>query len=402
MPSEPFGVVDLFSGTGGMSYGFHAHDSFKLLGSADAQRGKPTSASGTLGCNSSYELNIGIAPVEADLGQIDPADLRGLMGLEGASVPVMLACPPCTGFSRAQSKNHVVDDPRNSLVARVALFVREFQPKVLVMENARELVMGRFSRHLVQLTLELEDMGYQVSAETHFLSKFGLPQRRERALVVAVKRPLALLGMADLWAGVRIDEKATHVRRAIWDLNVSEPLHAGQRSAADPMHVSPSFASGRSLARIQAIPKDGGSWVDLVPESADLLNPSMLRSVAAGRLGTHPDVYGRMAWDRPAPTIKRESAHVGNGRYVHPTQDRLCTVREMAILQGFPRNFMFGGSNLANMYRHIGDAVPPLISYQLAHLVAWSLTGSRPSHDELVLHHTHLKSSDLQVAAAAS
>ena len=94
-------------------------------------------------------------------------------------------------------------------------------------------------------------------------------------------------------------------------------------------------------------------------------------------LGSHPDVYGRMWWDRWAVTIKRECGHIGNGRYAHPEQDRLCTVREMAILQGFPAGYTFVGT-LTNRYRHIGDAVPPLISYQLAALAQWMLTGRRP------------------------
>ena len=80
-------------------------------------------------------------------------------------------------------------------------------------------------------------------------------------------------------------------------------------------------------------------------------------------------MYGRLWWDRPAITITRECAHVGNGRYVHPEQDRLLTVREMALLQGFPADYVFEGP-LTARYNQIGDAVPPLISEQLAEHVA--------------------------------
>ena len=118
----------------------------------------------------------------------------------------------------------------------------------------------------------------------------------------------------------------------------------------------------------------GPTWSG-TPRPATLLTPAMRRRAAAGDLGSHPDVYGRLWWDRPAVTIKRECGHIGNGRYAHPEQDRLCTVREMAILQGFPRGYRFAGS-LSNMYRHIGDAVPPLISYQLAAACRWMLTGA--------------------------
>jgi DNA (cytosine-5)-methyltransferase 1 len=145
------------------------------------------------------------------------------------------------------------------------------------------------------------------------------------------------------------------------------------------------------------IPRDGGSWADLrfVRGGAGVMTPAMKRSIARGDLGSFPDVYGRLAWDRPAVTIKRECAHVGNGRYAHPEQDRLCTVRELAILQGFPRGFRFAGRSLSNMYRHIGDAVPPLIAFQLAHVASWILTGTKPSLRDIVLPNTSLRPTDL-------
>lgn len=387
-------MVDLFSGAGGMSAGFAAHPRFDVVGAADAQRGKPSSAPGSLGCNASYAANIGIAPVEADLGAIEPAALRAAMGLHGP-IDVLLACPPCTGFSRARSRNHLVDDARNSLVGRVADFAAELRPTVILLENARELVIGRFSHHLSLLSERLAEQGYRVDASCHLLNRFGLPQRRERALVVAVRADLPLRTMDDLWAGSRIEPTATHVRRAIGQL---PPLSEGERSPADPMHVAPRFATAAARRRMAAIPRDGGSWTDLIGAAgaARLLTPAMRDRVRSGALGSHPDVYGRMAWDRSAPTIKRECAHVGNGRYAHPEQDRLASVREMAILQGFPRGYRFGGPSLSNMYRHIGDAVPPLISFQLAGLASWILTGAKPELPDLLLPGAHLRASDIE------
>ena len=136
------------------------------------------------------------------------------------------------------------------------------------------------------------------------------------------------------------------------------------------------------------------------PDADELLTGSMKRIVEARKFGSYPDVYGRMSWDRPAPTIKRECAHIGNGRYAHPVEDRLCSVAEMAVLNGFPHHYQFEGSALSNAYRHIGDAVPPMISYQLAHLCRWILTNEQPGMQELVLSGTSLRSSDLVREAA--
>lgn len=399
MPPPPTALrrtfIDLFSGAGGMTYGFHSHPSFAVVAAFDGEFGKPSSGPGSLGCNETFRLNIGLDPTPVDLSAVDDdfimAVRREVLG--GADLDVLSACPPCTGFSRANPNNHLEDDARNSLVTRTERWVRILRPRVLVMENARELLRGNFAHHFSDLRKQLEQLGYDVHASIHVLDTFGLPQRRERALVVATTLPLGAKGLEDLWDGYKVRQEATTVRRCIADL---PQVAAGEQHADDPFHVSPKM-NENSLARTMAIPQDGGSWIDLLrhPMAAELMTPAMKRYVEAGDLGSHPDVYGRMAWDRPAVTIKRECAHVGNGRYSHPEQHRLCTVRELGLLQGFPRNYRFGGGSLSNQYRHIGDAVPPLVSYQLAHIVNWLFTERRPTPPECVLSGTSLRPDDI-------
>lgn len=375
-----------------MSYGFHAHPDFQMVGAVDAQLGKPSSPAGSLACNSTYRLNMGFDPVDADLSVVAPADLRMMLGLR-RPIDVLSACPPCTGFSRANSMNHLVDDRRNSLVTRVALYAEELDPAVVVMENARELLIGNFRQHYDVLVSALEGLGYEVASGVHMLTEFGLPQIRERALIVAAKRGLTPRTLSDLWAGHEVEPEAITVRRAIAHM---PRIQAGRVSRRDPDHASPAFGSERTRARIEAIPRDGGSWRDLIAAAPEYLTPAMHRLIEANKLGNHPDVYGRMWWDRPAPTVKRECGHVGNGRYAHPEQTRLCTLRELALLNGFPDSYRFGGNSLVNRYRHVGDAVPPLISHQIAHAVSWSLTGARPEVEDILLPGTSLRPSDVK------
>lgn len=374
-----------------MSYGFHSHSAFELVGAADAQMGKPSSRAGSLACNSTYRQNMGFDPVDVDLSTVDPMRLREILRITD-SIDVLSACPPCTGFSRTNSNNHVVDDRRNSLVTRVALYAEALDPTVIVMENARELLTGNFRQHFEALAVALGRLGYNVQSHVRMLTQYGLPQVRERALVVAAKDGVTIRSLDDLWSGYTIDPGAITVRRAIGHL---PRLDAGKCNRHDPDHAAPAFGSVATRERIEAIPKDGGSWRDLIGDGDKHLTPAMRRLIEINKLGNHPDVYGRMSWNRPAPTIKRECGHVGNGRYAHPVQNRLCSLREMALLNGFPAEYEFGGNSLVNRYRHVGDAVPPLVSYQIAHAISWMLTGVRPAIDDIILRNTSLQASDV-------
>lgn len=389
--TDEWSVIDLFSGAGGMSFGFHAHKRFQVIAAADAQNGKPSSGKGTLECNATFKANIGIEPLDVDLARIRPKTLFERLGSHRPDV--LIACAPCTGFSRTLSHNHLTDDPRNSLVVRTGEFVERLRPSIFLMENARELLQGNFTHHFDILSQKLDQLGYEVEGQIHFLNNFGLPQRRERALIVAVEKGLHLRTLEELWDGITVQTNALTVRRAIGDL---PPVSSGSVHPDDPLHVSPSF-NEKSLLRLKLIPTDGGSWINLreVPEAEEVLTPAMKRYIAQGKFGSHPDVYGRLWWDRPAITIKRECGHTGNGRYAHPEQDRLCTVRELSILQGFPADFKFTATSVGNMYRHIGDAVPPLISYQLAHVCEWILAGRKPPIRRAILPKTHLKTEDV-------
>lgn len=381
-------VVDLFSGAGGMSLGFHKHPSFRIIAAADAELGKPSTGRGKLQCNSSYKLNIGVSPCSLDLSEVEPEQIREALGLDAnTGISVLSACPPCTGFSRANPANHLRDDHRNSLVRKSAMFAVELSADIMVMENARELIRGNFSGHYEWMQSYLSDNGYNVHGRSYMLSRFGLPQIRERALIIAAKKNLPLKTLESLWEGWEVSSSAVSVRRAFESIDPS----------ADGYDVYPRFASKAVEERVAAIPKDGGSWIDLLrrQDKDELLTDSMKKNVTAKRFGSYPDVYGRMALDKPAPTIKRECSHVGNGRYVHPIEDRLCSVREIAALQGFPNDYKFNGSSISNLYRHLGDAVPPLISYQIAHTVSWMLSGNKPSIFEAILPGTQLRLTDL-------
>ncbi|WP_218568167.1 DNA cytosine methyltransferase [Pseudomonas sp. RIT623] len=363
-------VVDLFSGCGGMSHGFYSHkDHFKIIGAVDLQKGKPgkgKSPGSSTQCNPTYARNIGIEPKNADLSILSPSAYRQELNLRRGELNVLISCAPCTGFSQKNSKNHVEDDPRNQLVVRTGDFVEEFLPEFLVMENVKEILQGKQKHHFNVLLNRLEnELGYKVWYEVHDLAELGLPQRRIRFLLIAWRDGTVKPLPKGKLPPVTVRETIAHLPH----------LLAGEQDPFDPMHIAPGNTS-KVLDRIRATPKNGGSWSDIMndpkltaEDKEYLLIPAMFRA----RPGSFPDVYGRLWWDRPAITITRECGHTGNGRYLHPEQDRLLSVREMSLLQGFPENYVFEGK-LSAKYNQIGDSVPPLISKQIAaHIISMKL-----------------------------
>jgi len=195
------------------------------------------------------------------------------------------------------------------------------------MENARELMRGNFKHHYEWFREHLETHGYNVFGRTYMLSRFGLPQIRERAIVIAAKQYLPLHTLDSLWDGWGAADEAMTVKRTF------EMITAN----ADGFDLYPDFSSDIVRRRIAAIPKNGGSWMDLLQRSDadELLTDAMKRIVARKRFGSYPDVYGRMAWGKPAPTIKRECSHVGTDDMFTPKMTAYVLCERWLRYKGF-------------------------------------------------------------------
>jgi DNA (cytosine-5)-methyltransferase 1 len=205
----------------------------------------------------------------------------------------------------------------------------------------------------------LESSGYQVRAHIHDLAGFGVPQHRFRALVIASKKRIAM-PRAFLTGGNFVT-----VRQAIGYLPAVRP---GMRCDDDAMHYCTRH-NASTINTIKQVPKNGGRRPPGV-------GPKCLQNVDGFR-----DVYGRMFWDRPANTITAYSRNPASGRYVHPSQHRGLTIREAALLQGFPRDYAFEGP-FDDRFSQIGNAVPPPFGcFVAAHLLGEWLSASPAASD---------------------
>ena len=351
---EPVLVVDFFSGAGGMACGFYQTRQSRLIFKHLAAIDVDARALDTLSTNlplPTYQQDVRcLAQDPAQLGQ----QLPEIIPSHGRPPLVFIGCPPCQGFS-AHRKKDDRDDQRNSLISSFVDLVLYYRPDVLVMENVPEMLVGRFHRYYASAAERLRKDGYFLTEEVVDASRYGVPQKRRRAVVFG-----SLVGPIVLPDPPLAASEVRTVREAIGHLS---PVVAGETDKDDPWHRAPNHID-RILRKIEMIPRDGGDRRHL-PSSEQL---ACHAGMDAGPTTGFTDVYGRLWWDRPSVTITAKSSTPSCGRFLHPEQHRNISVREAALLQTFPHNYAFAGP-FVNQYRQIGEAVPPLFARHLAYAV---------------------------------
>lgn len=323
------GVVDLFCGAGGLTNGLEA-EGLEVLVGYDLDPA----------CRYPYEANNFARFELADVGALEGSRLEEAW--RGCDVRVLAGCAPCQPFSRYNRRNAPRDE-RWILLETFGRLVGETRPEIVTMENVPELVRHEVHRRFLET---LAEAGYRVSERVVECTDYGIPQQRRRLIVLASR-----LGPIELVDPASFGSTPATVRDTISPLPM---LGAGGADACDPLHRSSSL-TGINIQRIRAS-TPGGSWKDWKPE---LVAPCHTRREGRG----YRSVYGRMEWDRPAPTITTQAYAFGSGRFGHPEQDRALSLREAALLQTFPRDYAFVPKGrpveMRTVGRLIGNAVPP-------------------------------------------
>ncbi len=331
LSSHPVAAIDLFCGAGGLSYGLAAAG-VNVLAGADID---PS-------CRYPFEANIaGARFLERDARLLAPEELAEIWPQD--SLRLLAGCAPCQPFSPYQRGRGTPSDSRWSLLREFGRLVGATQPELVTTENVPRLMGTSVFQAFLELLRELD---YSIAYRTCNCADYGLPQKRRRLVLIASR-----LGPIDIPEGHLSRLQPRTVGDAIRRL---PPIASGEANAADPLHRSRTLQE-INRRRIQAsVP--GGSWQDW-PE--DLRAPCHRR--ATGR--RFKNVYARMSWDEPAPTLTTYFYNYGAGRFGHPEQNRAISIREGAILQGFPADYDFvkPGSSLSlnTLGRLIGNAVPP-------------------------------------------
>lgn len=356
-------VIDLFSGAGGTGVGF-AEVGFKILGAVELD----ASAAET------YRQNLKVEVKETDIRELSPAKFRSQLKLEKGELDVLIGCPPCQGFSRMRN-GQGADDERNDLVINYLKFVKEFMPRYAVFENVPGMLRYEFAKTFYRRLCDgLKKLGYELKEYEEDAADYGTPQHRRRVIVIAARAAQAMPELVKTH-GNPFSEEVQSGKLNAW-LTVADAigndkypkLEAGQNGEGEglyPNHIAPIIKSQRVKEFIKAVPHDGGSRRKVPREK--WLNCHLNKNSG------HADVYGRMAWSKPANTLTCGCTNLSKGRFVHPVQDRAITYREAATLQGFKDSFIFHGKDIS---KQIGNAVPPPLSEALAEAIKREIVSS--------------------------
>ncbi len=319
--SKPM-AIDLFCGAGGLSEGL-SQAGYSVLGAVEID---------PLACET-YKLNHSRARLwQDDIRKVSGKSMMKKLGIERGELALLAACPPCQGFSSMRTKNGKSGnkDPRNNLIFEVLRLVRSLRPLSVMIENVPGLSGNwRWKKFL----RGLKKLSYHITWDVLNVVDYAVPQSRRRLVLLASR-----IGKPEFAPKARINRT---VRDAIGSI----------RKKHDPLHCYKPNISEKVKELIAKIPKNGGSRISLGSDAQ--------LECHKNTEGFH-DVYGRMSWSFPAPTITGGCINPSKGRFLHPSYNRAITLREAASIQTFPTSYKFslkrGRYAVALL---IGNALPP-------------------------------------------
>lgn len=387
--SEKPTVLDLFSGAGGIAWGFK-QAGYDVVGGVDFS--KPAIASFTANMSSATGM----------LRDLRNEDFSDISEMVGGGVDVIVGGPSCQGFSTSgglsKASGRDESDPRNRLFLNYIGIVDMLQPSWIVFENVPGLLLYDSGRVALDIVRAFKEIGYTVTPMILLAADFGVPQLRRRLVFIGNRTgadicfPAATHGNPELWKNFSLpfahlsrighgshEETLDHVSfaEACGDLPaVSEGgcidgvpydtdawTHYQRMMRADSKLVRQHEAADlASLDRIAAQTlEQGQNWRHL---SADVL-PERFKKIRPYDATT---LLKRLSADRPSYTVTTKFNEASAGAFIHPTQARTLTLREAARLQSFPDNFIFEGS-AGQIRQQIGNAVPPLLARCIAEAI---------------------------------
>ena len=339
-------AISLFAGAGGCSLGFQQYG-VNILAAYDICKEAVDTYN--------YNFKGNKADVE-DLSTCDFSTIRDKLGLHRGELDLIIGGPPCQGFTTAGRRSEA--DSRNLLLTNYVNALQEFYPRWFMMENVEGILTTINGKFIVACIQGMISLGYTVYLKKVYMQEYGIPQRRKRVIIIGNRegksfefpKPISIARGCIYKNGTRT------LREAIADIE--------EVDIPEINHIR-KIESGIQYERICAL-REGQTMKNLPKE---LQHKSFAKRAArrvcdgtpSEKRGGSPAGLKRLIYDEPSLTITGSA----NSEFIHPTQNRMLTVRECARIQTFPDSFRFFGSDSQQM-QQIGNAIPPLFANQMA------------------------------------
>jgi DNA (cytosine-5)-methyltransferase 1 len=336
-------AVDFFCSIGGMTYGFRK-------AGIDVIAGLDIDPS----CKETYEYNNpGTKFIQADIKKYSFEQLEKDAGIKkDDDALIFIGCSPCQYWSIINTDKTKSKKTKN-LLTDFQNFVEHFNPGYVVVENVPGILKKAEESGLNKFIKMLDKMGYVVDKDILNANHFGVPQNRRRFSLIAsrVNKEIKLPEPQK--------EKTPTLKDFIGVNNGFEKITHNHKDESDFIHTTARL-SDTNLRRIKKTKKNGGSRLDWKNNKELQLDCYIDNDKAFN------DIYGRMSWDKPAPTITTKFHSISNGRFGHPEENRAISLREGATLQTFPKKYVFKEKSIGKVAKHIGNAVPPTLAKKIA------------------------------------
>jgi len=387
MNSKKPKVVSLFAGAGGLDLGF-IQAGFDVIWANDFEKDAVET----------YKKNIGKHIILGDITKIDSSEIPD-------DFDILLGGFPCQGFSIANNKRSMKDE-RNFLYKEMLRIIKDKRPKYFLAENVKGLLSMEKGKVIEMIINDFKEIGYEVDYRLLTASDYGVPQHRQRVIIignrVGLKNEFPEIShgseehlenyktvkdtvghLADLWISYDSQEyKGEKVFNHIARVNVQDKFW-GRKHKVNQHNICDYLKSWRNKKGISTKKVDeyfgykhtAGHWFRKDNNSGSIPNPQDWWKLK--ELLGFDDKYDKAVTEMELKIIKFEqSLRINNweepsdtitatGPEIHPNKKRRMSVRECAMIQTFPNNFIFEGS-LGSMYKQIGNAVPPTLGKVLA------------------------------------
>ncbi|MCL2575218.1 MAG: DNA cytosine methyltransferase [Defluviitaleaceae bacterium] len=332
-----FKTIELFAGAGGLALGLEMAG-FESIALIEIDK----DAANTLKTNRPI-WNV----INEDIANISSLDLEDYFNIAKDELDLLSGGAPCQSFSYA-GKGLGLEDARGTLFYHYAVFLHKLQPKAFLFENVRGLVSHNKGQTFKIISDIFAQEGYNVQSKVLNAWDYGVAQKRERLIMIGVRKDLA--------DSINVVFPDKHIYKPVLrDVLENVPFSAGSQYSSHKREL------------FEIVPP-GGYWRD-IPE--DTAKEYMKGSWYLG--GGKTGILRRMSMDEPSLTVLTSPSQKQTER-CHPDEARPFTIRENARIQSFPDDWRFCGG-VGSQYKQIGNAVPPLLAYEIGKEIYKGLEG---------------------------